>query len=212
MSQDLAPNAAKKLGNYLARLEKEYGQIKLLPDAPPLEQVIYLILREFDDHKKAAKALAILQREYVEWNELRVATPKEIVAVLEEVKLTELDDKISRILAVLSRLFYDFHKKDLEFVRLFETPQRTKILLQLEPMGLHLIYVLLQFFEDHSPEPEGLVISQHAVNVVTRLGLMRKTSSLNIAKKLLEKIVPPKERVRFQYLIHRVDPKGEMAA
>ncbi len=212
MSQDLAPNAAKKLGNYLAKLEKQYGQIKLLPDAPPLEQVIYLILLEHDDPKKASKALSILEREYVEWNELRVATPKEIVAVLEDVRLTELDDKISRILAVLSRLFYDFHKKDLEFVRLFETPQRTKILLQLEPMGLHLIYVLLQFFEDNAPEPDGLVISQHAVNVVTKLGLMRKTSSLNIAKKLLEKIVPPKERVRFQYLIHRVDMKGELAA
>lgn len=202
-TRDIAPGASRKLKGLLDKLEKQYDTLKMLPDVPALEQAIYLILREKNDYRKAARALKILTEEYVEWNELRVATPKEIVAVLAECGLADLDDKISRILALLSRLFYDFHKKDLQFVRIFEAPQRQKIMLSLDPLPAHITYVLLQHFEDTSLEPGGLVVSPTALNTVTKLGLVRKTNSMNVAKKLLERLVGEDDVYRFHYLIHR---------
>lgn len=203
-SRDLAPGAPKKLKALLAKAEKQHGVLKLLPDVPPLDQALYLILREGNDFRKAMRALKILEEEYVEWNELRVATPKEIIAVLKPAALTDLDDKVSRILALLARLFYDFHKKDMEFVRIFEEPQRQKILLSLDPLPLHITYVLLQYFDDRSMDPTGLVVSMDAMKTVSDLGLARKTSSPNVAKKMLEKLVEKEDWYRFHYFIHRV--------
>lgn len=202
-TRDLAPGAPKKLQLLLAKLEKQLGALKLMKDAPPLEQAMYLILREGNDFRKANKAMKILEEEYVEWNELRVATPKEVIAVLKGCGLAELDDKVSRILALLARLFYDFHKKDLQFVTIFEGPQREKIMQSLDPIGSHIRYVLLQQFDDSSMEPQGLVVSMEAMNIVHRLGFTRKTTSINVAKKLLEKLVPEEDYYRFHYYIHR---------
>lgn len=203
MTKDLVPGAPKKLKLLLDKLEKEYGNIELLPGKPALEQAIFLILREGSNTRKAQKALKILEDEYVEWNELRVATPKEIVAVLAEVSLSDIDDKISRLLALLSRLFYDFHKKDLEFVKIFASPQRQKIMNSLSPLGVHVTNVLLQYFDDNAAEPEGLIVTQDQVNVLVKLGLMRKTSSLNVARKMAEKLVAKDDWYRFHYLILR---------
>lgn len=205
-TRDIAPGATKKLTGVLDKLEKSLGALKMQKDAPALEQALYLILREGNDYRKAAKALKLLEEEYVEWNELRVATPKEIVAVLKPAGLAHLDDKISRILAVLSRLFYDFHKKDLEFVKIFEGPQREKIMLSLDPLPPHITYVLLQHFDEISMEPQGLVVSAEALRKVTKVGWIRKTTSPNVAKKLLEKLVPQEDWYRFQYFVHRWEP------
>jgi endonuclease III len=202
--QDLAPNAQKKLFARLEKLEKQVGKLQLLPDAKPLEQAIYLMLREGTDFRKAQKAMKVLAEEYVEWNELRVATPKEVVAVLKPIGLSDVDDKVSRILALLSRLFYDFHKKDLEFVRVFPPPQREKILRTLDPLGLPITYVLLQYYEDRSMSPDGIVVCMEAFNYLVKEGLVRKTASDNIAKKILEKLVPVDDRYRFHYLITRL--------
>lgn len=200
---DVAPGAQKKLKGILDKLEKQHGPLKMMTELPPLEQSIYLILREGSDFKKAQKALEILGKEYVEWNELRVATPKEIVAVLKGCGLVDLDDKVSRILALLSRLFYDFHKKDLDFVKIFESGQRQKIMLSFTPLGPPIIYVLLQWFENTSEQPQGLVVSMDAMNKIADLGLAKKTSSLNVAQKALSKLVAEEDYYRFQYLIYR---------
>lgn len=205
-TRDIAPGATKKLKAVLDKLEKSLGTLKMLKDAPALEQSLYLILREGNDFRKANKAMKLLEEEYVEWNELRVATPKEVVAVLKGSGLAILDDKVSRILALLSRLFYDFHKKDLEFVKIFEGPQREKIMLSLDPLPPHMTYVLLQHFDEISMEPQGLVVSGEALKTVTKVGWVRKTTSPNVAKKLLEKLVPQEDWYRFQYYIHRWEP------
>jgi len=202
-AKDLLPGAPKKLKALLDKLEKDFGSIELLPGKLALEQAIFLILREGSNTRKAQKALKILEDEYVEWNELRVATPKEVVAVLAEVSLPDIDDKISRLLALLSRLFYDFHKKDLEFVKFFGASQRQKIMNTLSPLGLHVTNVLLQYFDDNASEPEGLVVTQDQVNVLVKLGFIRKTSSLNVARKLTEKLVAKDDWYRFHYLILR---------
>ena len=210
-TRDIAVGAAKKLKNLLDKQEKQHGVLKMLKDQPPLEQALYLILREGNDYRKANKALAILAEEYVEWNELRVATPKEVIAVVKHVALAELDDKVSRMLALLARLFYDFHKKDMEFVRIFESPQRQKILLALDPLPLHITYVLLQQYEDQSMDPQGLVVSMDAYNTLVRLGLVRKTTSENVAKKIMEKLIEVDDYYRFHYYIHRVDVDAVLA-
>jgi endonuclease III len=201
--KDLAPGATRKLKAHLDKLEKKYGSVEMLEGKPALEQAVFLILREGNAARKAQKALKILETEYVEWNELRVATPREIVAVLADCALHDVDDKISRMLALLSRLFYDFHKKDLEFVRIFEGPQRQKIMNSLTPLGPHVTNVMLQYFEDTAAEPQGLVVTQEEVNVLVKLGLMRKTSSLNVAKKMAEKLVTQDDWYRFHYLMLR---------
>jgi endonuclease III len=201
--KDVVPGAPKKLKAHLDKLEKQFGKLQLLKDAPPLEQALFLILREGNDHKKAQRALSILQAEYVEWNELRVATPKEIVAVLEDVGLDDLDDKVSRMLALLSRLFYDFHKKDLNFVRMFEATQRSKILSTLDPLGKPILHVLLQYYEELHPNPGGTVLSMDAFKELERLGMVRKTGSANVAKKMLDDLVEEEDRYRFQYLMHK---------
>lgn len=211
-SKDFAPGAQKKLKALLDKLEKQHGVLKLVKEAPPLEQALYLILREGNDFRKATRALSILAEEYVEWNELRVATPKEVVSVLAEVGITELDDKVSRILALLARLFYDFHKKDLEFVRIFEGPQRQKILMSLDPLPQHITYVLLQLYEDQSMSPDGLVVSMDAYNALAELGLVRKTSSENVAKKILEKLIEPEDYYRFHYFLPRLEADAAAAA
>lgn len=206
-TRDLAPGATKKLVALLDRLEKRFGPVRFLPGGTALDQVLFLILREGNDYRRAQKAIHALKEEYVEWNELRVATPKELVAVLEPLRLKNLDDKISKMLAFLSRLFYGFHKKDLEFVRIFEAPQREKIMLTLDaPVGHHITYVILQRFEDESPEPDGLVFSRDAYERVQRMGLVRRTTSPNVAHKLLKQLVPYEDRYRFHSYIHRYEP------
>jgi len=205
-TRDIAPGAAKKCKGQLDRLEKSLGSLKMLKDAPALEQALYLILREGTDFRKANKAMKLLEEEYVEWNELRVATPKEVIAVLKPTRLGDLEDKVSRMLALLSRLFYDFHKKDLEFVKIFEGPQREKIMLSLDPLPLHLTYVLLQHFDEISMDPQGIVVSQDAVARVTKKGWIRKTTSPNVARKLLGMLVADEDWYRFQYYIHRWEP------
>ena len=65
-------------------LEPRLGAVRELDEPRPLEQLILLMLARGGTLAKARRALKILQTDYVDWNDVRVTSPREIASKIAE--------------------------------------------------------------------------------------------------------------------------------
>ena len=68
-----APQSAKKIARIYERLGRSYGKRRRIRCGTLLEQLIITILSSDSSESQAFRALIHLQKEYVDWNEVRVS-------------------------------------------------------------------------------------------------------------------------------------------
>lgn len=182
--------AKAKLSDVLRALEKPYGKVIVLPEEPILDHAVFLLLREGWDYRKAQRALRILQKEFVDWNEVRVSSPAELKSVLKELGDKDLDVKVEKLRALLASLWKERNATALEFLREMQHESRQRLLSNLGVIHQGIVQVLLHGIagaEAPLPVPPG------AVRTLTRLGLMDRVHSDGAARKVLEKLVVPED-------------------
>ena len=103
-----------KLSEVMRVLEESRGKVVVLPEEPILDHAIFLLLREHWDYRKAQRALRILQKEFVDWNEVRVSSPAELKSVLKELGDKDLDVKVEKLRALLASLWKERNATALE--------------------------------------------------------------------------------------------------
>jgi len=198
----------KNMRNILTRMNKKYGVVKPGNSRGDIEQCVFLILREGWDFRKAARAVKILVEHFVDWNEVRVSGPGELVEALPFLKYKDLEEKILRILQLLKEVYLEYNCLQLDFLKETDFEDTRKFFAQLEPLGAGNAYIFLQCLQETIDEaaevdPPNLVISTEALRVGIRLGLIKRTSSHNVGRKAIAKLIGPKDYLSFQNLFVR---------
>lgn len=98
---------AKKFHKFVKDLGSKYGPA--LPDknAPLLERFVFYLLFYSNSTPSARKAIKAFtnDQQFTSWNEVRVATVREITAILEEAKIQHADFLAPRLKKLLQRVF-----------------------------------------------------------------------------------------------------------
>jgi len=108
------PLAKKRqvMSEWISRLQKAYGRPAEPTVRPPLDHLIYEHLVDELGRRQAGTAMDILQREFVDWNEVRVSRDNELAKALTDVGLTT--EQSARLRRVLSALFERTNSMSLE--------------------------------------------------------------------------------------------------
>lgn len=183
-----------KLSDVLRGLEKPYGKVFVLPEEPILDHAVFLLLREGWDWRKAQKALRILQKDFIDWNEVRVSSAAELKSALASEGGKDLDVKVDKIRALLASLWKERNATSLEFLREMEPDSRRRLLSALGVLSPAHVQILLQCLAGK----ETMLVSQPAIRTLTRIGLIDRVHSENAARKVLEKMVEGDDLWTFQ--------------
>jgi len=119
----------RKFVRVLRALEDKYGRHIYPEERTLLEQAIFALLAYDNPVTNARKALRDLKDDFVDWNECRCATPREIEAILERSRIEPRDHLAESIIELLQRAFQEFCQADLECLRT-DPPERTRRFLQ----------------------------------------------------------------------------------
>lgn len=103
-----AAEYAKRLKRFLAPLKKQRRKAEPGRPAPAnrevIEELVLAILEELTDRASARAALEALRRWVVDYNDLRVTSPRELLRIMNQ-SLPQAREKAQRISQVLSHIF-----------------------------------------------------------------------------------------------------------
>ena len=186
-----------KLSDVLRGLEKPYGKVFVLPEEPPLDHAVFLLLREGWDWRKAQKALRILQKDFIDWNEVRVSSAAELKSALAQEGGKDLDVKVEKIRALLAALWKERNATSLDFLREMEPDSRRRLLTALGVLSPAHVQILMQCLNGTAT----MLVSQPTIRTLSRIGLIDRVHSESAARKVLEKLVDPEDLWPFQSLL-----------
>jgi endonuclease-3 len=95
-------NKQRLLTSLLTALKKNYDA-PAAPERPVLEEFLYAVLRENSPRNHADRAFRNLQERFYDWNEVRVSSPHEVAAALDD--LPQPLVKAQRIIDLLQEIF-----------------------------------------------------------------------------------------------------------
>lgn len=186
-------NREAKIKKILGVCDRTLGVRRKIPKMPPLETAAHALFAPGNRDEEAAAALKALLVEFVDWNEVRVSSWKEIGSALEASGIRDPGEKAIALKKLLEAVFNRFNKMSLD------------ALLAQKPEDAHRT---LEAMPDIPDTAAGAILhnnlgndSLHAtpglLRIARRIGLVREGASVQI-KKDLEAFVPRKERFRFQ--------------
>ena len=193
----MADSPQKTLSKLLSVLEKTHGKFHVLTDEQPLDLAVYLILREGWDYRKAARALHTLQREFVDWNEIRVTTPGELRSLLASLGDRDIDIKIEKIRTLLEQLYRDYNTVNLAVLNEMEEESQRKYLMSFGVLNASQVQILIQTLAADKP----LVIPSSAIRVLNRVGIMPRVHSATAARKHAEELLEGGDPFAFNALL-----------
>jgi endonuclease III len=189
---DETASSKKSLKAILHALDKSSGKISVLSGEPPLDHAVYLILRDNWDLRKAAKALHLLQRVFVDWNEIRVTTGGELRSVLAPLGDRDVDVKIEKIRTLLENLYREYNCVHMDFLGEMDVEGQERFLSSMGVLNPAQIQILIQ-----SLAGDELQVPQQAIRVLNRVGVMPRVHSANAARKHVTRMLDPKDLFSF---------------
>ena len=108
------PNSAlhADLNKVCEALEERYGRRKTIKSTDFIEALVYQILEMGANEKNARDALKRIREEYVDWNDMRVATVRELEDVLGP-KYYRVREKAEDLKHLLADVYTAFRKMDI---------------------------------------------------------------------------------------------------
>ncbi|MBN2489296.1 MAG: hypothetical protein JXQ29_00400 [Planctomycetes bacterium] len=187
----------------LATLEKNYGRATALAGVPPLDQVVFHLIEAAAGKKAAESGVGRLRKVFVDWNEARVSSDREIAACLIDVRREERPAIAATVRAGLERLFEVRYREQFELVATAEDRENDVVLERLAELeGLDHGRAALVL---HGIRPESCAFLPLAAigRVLIRVGAVRKTTSLKAVVAAVNELVDTKDLGRLTYLLSR---------
>ena len=192
----LSPKA--RLAAVLEKLDRSFGALQLPETRDVLERAVYLVLREGSTHSANDKALKALREEFVDWNEVRLSSPSEMARLLTGTSkanvLRRWHERSRRVSEMIDQVYNDRNEATMEFVAEERPKAQIEILEDLDDLGLHNAYALVQWLAD---DDKLTLVSKEMAEASQALGL---TDSAAVAKvrKELSSLVPKDLYVTIQ--------------
>ncbi len=185
----------------LAGLEKHYSKASLLPDGGPLDQIVYLLIDGVSGKRAAEAGIVRLKKTFVDWNEVRVSSHREIEGCLAEVAKDERQTTANHIKSGLSYIYESRYRDEVVIGNDLENPDTDlEHLAGIE--GLDQGRAALVLYST-LPETETVLPFSALNRILTRVGAIKRTTSIRALKTMVEELVDPVELARITYLLAR---------
>lgn len=162
----------RKLEPLLRTLSREGGGPIVTRRRPPLETGLVSILARGASEAAAERGMVRLQRDYVDWNEVRVSSVVELEDALREARVPDAFRKADALKAFLDRVYAEGNKPTLEALASLETEKARKFLGEfksLTPRQRGAIWYL-------GGGRSGVVGDAGLLRVLRRIGLVSSTT------------------------------------
>jgi len=172
-------------------LSRAYGKARKGRKLDAFEQLILCILAHRATETAAQKAMDLLKKEYVDWNEVRVSPLNVLGETLSKVGI---DTGAARALkAGLEAIFNKQYAMNLDFVEDAKPEDARRALRALDSIPDQIIAAAILQIYDSQPVP----VDEDVARVVRRLGATKPDAAVSTVEKLLRSIVPKREAYNF---------------
>ncbi len=169
-----------------SKIEGEYGRtVTPIASMPPIDAVVFLIIATRHTKEVAERSHKALVTDFVDWNEVRVSSPREIAISLKIKERAAREERAQEIRDFLVSLFRERSQVSLAFLTELDYEAAAEMVGGLEGVNAGLAAQIALFL---SPE-EGIQSSTHLVRVARRLGLVDKRATPTKTRAALEKMV-----------------------
>jgi len=186
---------SRLLRRVLAVLEEHLGRRRRRRRPDPLETLLHAVLSDTGGDLQAAKVLAEVKEAIVDWNELRVTTPRSIELFIHQ--LPDAAEKALTVKRILQKLFQERHALNLSHFKRFG---QTRLLAEMDAFGglsaAVKARVLLKAFDFNT-----LPMTAEIERVCKRLGLIENYLTSDKVLGTLQEILPPKRIYSFYHLL-----------
>ncbi len=194
MKTSIRKTRARQLRQALGILEKQLGRRRRRRPPDPLETLLVSVLAGDGNDLLAAEVLEKLRAEMVDWNELRVTTPREIEELI--APLPDAAEKALALKRILQRLFVEKHTLNLAHFQRFGRERLEK---ELDSFGVLPPAVkarmMLRAFDINV-----LPMTADIERIVKRLGLVDSYLTTDKVAEELAEVLPPKRVYSFYHL------------
>ena len=190
---------------FVSLLEPRLGAVRELDEPRPLEQLILLMLARGGTLVKARRALKILQTDYVDWNDVRVTSPREIASKIAEMvgKASSLE-KAEKLFELLTMIYHRFNRINLDFLidGGAETPgedvgrKKTRLFGWLSERSFAWPAMLTL----HAARKPEVVVDGGLPRVLSRLGFVESKATPPAIRERILAEVPEDHLITFQFV------------
>jgi len=187
---------AAELMEACARLEERYGKRKLLKHADFIEALIFQILELGVKEATARQTLERLRSEYVDWNDMRVATVREIEDILGH-RYYRCREKAEDVKHLLTDIYTAFRRMEIQdllnaegIATLRALPDYTNIRRDMVDRALLLVLDLKVFPSDESQ-----------FKLLKFLGGVPKHLAYQVGVKKIEEALDPEQMLRLSRVL-----------
>lgn len=195
---DLQKDVKRKLTRVVRILEEKYGpHIYPEPGMELLEQIVFAILCDRNPVTNARKALRDMRDEYVDWNEVRVATIRQLEETLERARIEEPGRHAEVLKALLEKVFNEVCRVSLDGLRTDGPEKARKTVQKLDILEPHEQQYLLV----GAGVEEGPPLDPATDRIGQRVGLFAPDDAPAKRRKVLESLVASQDALRFHHLM-----------
>ena len=195
MKTSVRKERARLLRRMLTVLEGHLGRRRRRRRPDALETLLGAVLADTGNDFLAAQILDDLKEELVDWNELRVTTPRSIELLIHQ--LPDAAEKALTVKRILQKLFQQRHVLNLNHFKRFG---QARLLHELDAFGgisqAVKARVLLKAFDCNL-----LPLTGEIERVSKRVGLVESYLTTDKVSEMLDEILPPKRIYSFYHLV-----------
>ena len=176
--------ARQSIPRVLKALAQKYGEPPEPPEGDALDLCVRTILHHESSEKAVAAAMRRFERDFVDWNEVRVSTPHQVGLAIDAAGKGE--DKARALLALLQGIFQARNEMSLEFLREAGSGEARETLEGIPELGPILASKLLLLVFGHA----CIVVTPEVTRVAVRLDWAREDYDAVQTQRRLERLVP----------------------
>jgi hypothetical protein len=174
-----------------------YEKITTDPELPVIEHVLFAACLENATYDAARGAYAALEFNFIDWNEVRVTTARELTDILSD--LPRAEETADRIRKVLQSTFESAYSFDLEGMRKMNQGAAVD---QLKKIEGHTPFIL-SYVTQTALGGHSIPIDDAALSVLAKMGVLTEKQVETKKTPGLERTIPKTKGVEFTGLFHQ---------
>ena len=184
----------EKVRRVAGLLKAAYGRQRKKKTLDPLDQLIFDLLAESSSERRARQAFKRLKADFVDWNEIRVSSLKEIESAISMV--TQAPDKAGLAKKLLVEIFNGQHRVSLDFLREASDAVAERYLGNFEGLGKMAVENCMRILRQG-----GSGLTSEVARVLRRLNLIKSSLNQEEIEELLDEALPERRRSHFCRLV-----------
>jgi endonuclease-3 len=192
------PNRAAQLTKIHKVLKKHYKPAPIKGEQPLLESLLFAVCLENTATAVAEEVFATLRSSFIDWNEIRVSTIRELAEVM--AKLAEPGESAAHVKGILQSIFEADYTFDLEPLKKQNLGQAVKRLQKLEGATPFVVaYATQSALGGHS-----IPVDRGALQALTILGVINDKEAATSTVPGMERAIPKSKGQEFGSLLHEL--------